>query len=205
MFLFVLIYGCYQRNLVQRAPIEFSSTLSSSYCFNKHVFLMIDLQQQLRMRVKLTYTHKGSPVQDLAEVNNFPPQSWQWWPYPLTLKDPAKGTMGKILPPYPDWSPVTSLQTAALGLHGKQRNVKHTQKKDGMKTIMTTTTTTTAMTIDITRNMWKCINLLTLLFLDWFHLNLSALQLSLFPSPRPLNARTPTWHSLWYAHPSKPP
>uniref|UniRef100_A0A6Q2YK88 AP-1 complex subunit gamma n=1 Tax=Esox lucius TaxID=8010 RepID=A0A6Q2YK88_ESOLU len=33
--------------------------------------------QQLRMRVKLTYTHKGLPVQDLAEVNNFPPQSWQ--------------------------------------------------------------------------------------------------------------------------------
>uniref|UniRef100_A0A7N6B8V5 AP-1 complex subunit gamma n=1 Tax=Anabas testudineus TaxID=64144 RepID=A0A7N6B8V5_ANATE len=27
--------------------------------------------------IKLTYTHKGSPVQDLAEVNNFPPQSWQ--------------------------------------------------------------------------------------------------------------------------------
>uniref|UniRef100_A0A4W5LMF3 AP-1 complex subunit gamma n=1 Tax=Hucho hucho TaxID=62062 RepID=A0A4W5LMF3_9TELE len=36
-----------------------------------------NMQQQLRMRVKLTYTHKGSPVQDLAEVNNFPPQSWQ--------------------------------------------------------------------------------------------------------------------------------
>ncbi|MBN3278833.1 AP1G1 protein, partial [Polyodon spathula] len=34
-------------------------------------------KQQLRMRVKLTYTHKGSPLQDLAEVNNFPPQSWQ--------------------------------------------------------------------------------------------------------------------------------
>ncbi|XP_048118663.1 AP-1 complex subunit gamma-1 isoform X3 [Alosa alosa] len=34
-------------------------------------------KQQLRMRVKLTYTHKGTPVQDLAEVNNFPPQSWQ--------------------------------------------------------------------------------------------------------------------------------
>uniref|UniRef100_A0A667WRG9 AP-1 complex subunit gamma n=1 Tax=Myripristis murdjan TaxID=586833 RepID=A0A667WRG9_9TELE len=34
-------------------------------------------KQQLRMRIKLTYTHKGSPVQDLAEVNNFPPQSWQ--------------------------------------------------------------------------------------------------------------------------------
>uniref|UniRef100_A0A671M0H2 AP-1 complex subunit gamma-1-like n=1 Tax=Sinocyclocheilus anshuiensis TaxID=1608454 RepID=A0A671M0H2_9TELE len=34
-------------------------------------------KQQLRMRIKLTYTHKGSPVQDLSEVNNFPPQSWQ--------------------------------------------------------------------------------------------------------------------------------
>uniref|UniRef100_A0AAV2LLR9 GAE domain-containing protein n=1 Tax=Knipowitschia caucasica TaxID=637954 RepID=A0AAV2LLR9_KNICA len=34
-------------------------------------------KQHLRMRIKLTYTHKGSPVQDLAEVNNFPPQSWQ--------------------------------------------------------------------------------------------------------------------------------
>uniref|UniRef100_A0A8C4HC19 AP-1 complex subunit gamma n=1 Tax=Dicentrarchus labrax TaxID=13489 RepID=A0A8C4HC19_DICLA len=34
-------------------------------------------KQQLRMRIKLTYTLKGSPVQDLAEVNNFPPQSWQ--------------------------------------------------------------------------------------------------------------------------------
>uniref|UniRef100_A0A8C5HWY2 AP-1 complex subunit gamma n=1 Tax=Gouania willdenowi TaxID=441366 RepID=A0A8C5HWY2_GOUWI len=34
-------------------------------------------KQQLRMRVKLTYTHKGSAFQDLSEVNNFPPQSWQ--------------------------------------------------------------------------------------------------------------------------------
>lgn len=34
-------------------------------------------KQQLRMRIKLTYNLKGSPVQDLAEVNNFPPQSWQ--------------------------------------------------------------------------------------------------------------------------------
>uniref|UniRef100_A0A8B9HXM8 AP-1 complex subunit gamma n=1 Tax=Astyanax mexicanus TaxID=7994 RepID=A0A8B9HXM8_ASTMX len=33
--------------------------------------------QKLRMRIKLTYTLKGAPVQDLAEVNNFPPQSWQ--------------------------------------------------------------------------------------------------------------------------------
>uniref|UniRef100_A0A672V7H3 AP-1 complex subunit gamma-1 n=1 Tax=Strigops habroptila TaxID=2489341 RepID=A0A672V7H3_STRHB len=34
-------------------------------------------KQQLRMRIKLTYNHKGSAMQDLAEVNNFPPQSWQ--------------------------------------------------------------------------------------------------------------------------------
>ncbi|XP_023646476.1 AP-1 complex subunit gamma-1 isoform X2 [Paramormyrops kingsleyae] len=34
-------------------------------------------KHQLRMRIKLTYTHKGSPLQDLAEVNSFPPQSWQ--------------------------------------------------------------------------------------------------------------------------------
>ncbi|KAK7830384.1 hypothetical protein U0070_018892 [Myodes glareolus] len=30
-------------------------------------------KQQLRMRIKLTYNHKGSAMQDLAEVNNFPP------------------------------------------------------------------------------------------------------------------------------------
>ncbi|XP_039619241.1 AP-1 complex subunit gamma-1 isoform X2 [Polypterus senegalus] len=34
-------------------------------------------KQQLRMRIKLTYMHKGSSIQDLAEVNNFPAQSWQ--------------------------------------------------------------------------------------------------------------------------------
>uniref|UniRef100_A0A8C9W1C6 AP-1 complex subunit gamma n=1 Tax=Scleropages formosus TaxID=113540 RepID=A0A8C9W1C6_SCLFO len=34
-------------------------------------------KQQLRMRIKLTYNHRGSSVQDLAEVNNFPTQSWQ--------------------------------------------------------------------------------------------------------------------------------
>uniref|UniRef100_A0A8C5HUD3 AP-1 complex subunit gamma n=1 Tax=Gouania willdenowi TaxID=441366 RepID=A0A8C5HUD3_GOUWI len=37
-------------------------------------------KQQLRMRVKLTYTHKGSAFQDLSEVNNFPPQSWHTFP-----------------------------------------------------------------------------------------------------------------------------
>lgn len=39
--------------------------------------LLTNFQQQLRMRIKLTYNLKGAPVQDLAEVNNFPPQSWQ--------------------------------------------------------------------------------------------------------------------------------
>uniref|UniRef100_A0A8C7E3J0 AP-1 complex subunit gamma n=1 Tax=Naja naja TaxID=35670 RepID=A0A8C7E3J0_NAJNA len=38
---------------------------------------LVFLQQQLRMRIKLTYNHKGSAMQDLAEVNSFPPQSWQ--------------------------------------------------------------------------------------------------------------------------------
>uniref|UniRef100_A0A8C9WM56 AP-1 complex subunit gamma n=1 Tax=Scleropages formosus TaxID=113540 RepID=A0A8C9WM56_SCLFO len=39
--------------------------------------LWFNSQQQLRMRIKLTYNHRGSSVQDLAEVNNFPTQSWQ--------------------------------------------------------------------------------------------------------------------------------
>ncbi|KAJ8249217.1 hypothetical protein GJAV_G00232440 [Gymnothorax javanicus] len=34
-------------------------------------------KQQLRMRMKLTYVHRGAPVQDMCEVNNFPVQSWQ--------------------------------------------------------------------------------------------------------------------------------
>nr|XP_033797984.1 AP-1 complex subunit gamma-1 isoform X4 [Geotrypetes seraphini] len=34
-------------------------------------------KQQLRMRIKLTYNHRTTAMQDLAEVNNFPPQSWQ--------------------------------------------------------------------------------------------------------------------------------
>lgn len=55
------------------------------------------------MRIKLTYTHKGSSVQDLAEVNNFPTQSWQWRVGSLLSKTPppppAKWTMGKTAPP----------------------------------------------------------------------------------------------------------
>lgn len=41
------------------------------------------------MRIKLTYNHKGSAMQDLAEVNNFPPQSWQW----------GSGTILILIPP----------------------------------------------------------------------------------------------------------
>lgn len=41
------------------------------------LLVLFSLQQQLRMRIKLTYNHKGAAMQDLAEVNNFPPQSWQ--------------------------------------------------------------------------------------------------------------------------------
>lgn len=55
-------------------------------------------QQQLRMRIKLTYNHKGSAMQDLAEVNNFPPQSWQWGPAPFSfLSHSIKGTLGRRL------------------------------------------------------------------------------------------------------------
>lgn len=61
----------------------FASILVYGLCFMFYVLFHIILillnifQQQLRMRIKLTYTHKGTAVQDLAEVNNFPPQSWQ--------------------------------------------------------------------------------------------------------------------------------
>lgn len=48
--------------------------LSTRYSVFTSLFF---LQQQLRMRIKLTYNHKGSAMQDLAEVNSFPPQSWQ--------------------------------------------------------------------------------------------------------------------------------
>uniref|UniRef100_A0A8C9S3T7 AP-1 complex subunit gamma n=1 Tax=Scleropages formosus TaxID=113540 RepID=A0A8C9S3T7_SCLFO len=41
------------------------------------VIKVLNPQKVRLMRIKLTYNHKGSPVQDLAEVNNFPPQSWQ--------------------------------------------------------------------------------------------------------------------------------
>nr|3ZY7_A Chain A, AP-1 COMPLEX SUBUNIT GAMMA-1 [Mus musculus]3ZY7_B Chain B, AP-1 COMPLEX SUBUNIT GAMMA-1 [Mus musculus] len=34
-------------------------------------------KQQLRMRIKLTFNWNGYKVQSEAEVNNFPPQSWQ--------------------------------------------------------------------------------------------------------------------------------
>uniref|UniRef100_UPI00358F5711 AP-1 complex subunit gamma-1 n=1 Tax=Myxine glutinosa TaxID=7769 RepID=UPI00358F5711 len=34
-------------------------------------------KQQLRMRLRLTYTHRAASMQEIGEVNNFPPQSWQ--------------------------------------------------------------------------------------------------------------------------------
>lgn len=62
-------------------------------------------QQQLRMRIKLTYNHKGSAMQDLAEVNNFPPQSWQWGSstililIPLNQRNSGKEIMIAASPP----------------------------------------------------------------------------------------------------------
>lgn len=48
------------------------------------------------MRIKLTYNHKGSAMQDLAEVNNFPPQSWQWGSGTiLILSPPNQKNSGK--------------------------------------------------------------------------------------------------------------
>lgn len=89
-------------------------------------------QQQLRMRIKLTYTHKGSAVQDLAEVNNFPPQSWQWWAAPVALKSPKQGNYENDFPFTSHLSsngpPVTSVQTAALKLHGEQQSIEYRRK-----------------------------------------------------------------------------
>uniref|UniRef100_A0A8C1UXE7 Adaptor related protein complex 1 subunit gamma 1 n=1 Tax=Cyprinus carpio TaxID=7962 RepID=A0A8C1UXE7_CYPCA len=59
------------------AVITIHATNSTEADMTEFVFQAAVPKQQLRMRIKLTYTHKGSPVQDLAEVNNFPPQSWQ--------------------------------------------------------------------------------------------------------------------------------
>jgi len=30
------------------------------------------------MRIRVSYSAGGAVVQDQAEVNNFPPESWQW-------------------------------------------------------------------------------------------------------------------------------
>ena len=57
------------------------------------------------MRIKLTYNHKGSAMQDLAEVNNFPPQSWQWGSstililIPLNQRNSGKEIMIAASPP----------------------------------------------------------------------------------------------------------
>lgn len=72
---------------------------------------LLSLQQQLRMRIKLTYNHKGSAMQDLAEVNNFPPQSWQWGPgtvshsYPTQSKELWEGGCDRWqVPPTVPWA-----------------------------------------------------------------------------------------------------
>lgn len=44
---------------------------------SKLIVLLI-LQQQLRMRIRLNYVVNGAPVVEQAEVNNFPTMSWQW-------------------------------------------------------------------------------------------------------------------------------
>ncbi|XP_040185500.1 AP-1 complex subunit gamma-1 isoform X1 [Rana temporaria] len=49
----------------------------SAGCVTQVIKVLNPQKQQLRMRIKLTYNHKGSAMQDLAEVSNFPPQSWQ--------------------------------------------------------------------------------------------------------------------------------
>lgn len=80
-------------------------------------------QQQLRMRIKLTYTLKGSPVQDLAEVNNFPPQSWQWWAASVAPKSPPPRELWKRfffhLPPFfrrtPLWRHCSQLPSSCMG------------------------------------------------------------------------------------------
>jgi len=39
--------------------------------------VLLILQQQLRMRIRLNYVVNGAPVVEQAEVNNFPTMSWQ--------------------------------------------------------------------------------------------------------------------------------
>lgn len=74
------------------------------------MMILTKFQQQLRMRIKLTYNLKGSPVQDLAEVNNFPPQSWQWWAASVALKSLPTRELWKRFsfhhPPFLQWIPL---------------------------------------------------------------------------------------------------
>ena len=43
---------------------------------------VVDVQQTLRMRIRLNYVANGAPVVEQAEVNNFPTIPWQWLGYP---------------------------------------------------------------------------------------------------------------------------
>lgn len=87
------------------------------------------------MRIKLTYTHKGSPVQDLAEVNNFPPQSWQWFATLLNLKDPQQGNYGKDVPsPFPNDPPWHHHRSLPWGCMGSSGIFLTQSRVDGMKT-----------------------------------------------------------------------
>lgn len=104
---------------------------SASAC----AWLPLLFQQQLRMRIKLTYTHKGSPVQDLAEVNNFPPQSWQWFATLLDLKDPQQGNYGKDVPsPFPNDPPWHHHRSLPWGCMGSSGIFLTQSRVDGMKT-----------------------------------------------------------------------
>jgi AP-1 complex subunit gamma-1 len=38
---------------------------------------LLCLQTALRMRIRVSYSAEGTTLQDQAEVNNFPPESWQ--------------------------------------------------------------------------------------------------------------------------------
>lgn len=124
------------------------------------MIILTKFQQQLRMRIKLTYTLKGSPVQDLAEVNNFPPQSWQWWAASVALKSPIKGTMKTIFLSPPSFLPTDPPcdVTAERCPQVAWETAEHlTQEKN-------TDDTKTLLTIDITRIIGKTYQLLKFIF-----------------------------------------
>ncbi len=108
--------------------------LFKKFCLKHCTWSPLLLQQQLRMRIKLTYTHKGSPVQDLAEVNNFPPQSWQWYATLLILR-PQQGNYGKDVPsPFPNDPPWHHHRSLPWGCMGSSGIFLTQSRVDGMKT-----------------------------------------------------------------------